>query len=229
VGRGKVEAQTILGEQFEGIGVSDDYGAYQSLFSEHQLCWAHLLRKAIKLMLQHPEHTEYQDFLDALYRIYQQAVRWQNDQRLSVGRNDKANILKTRIRKLCRDAGTPIDEETMPRHQQTFIRLQNELVNGIESLFVFVRHPQVEPTNNRSERNVRREAEVRKGGRTSKTKSGAKRRSIIMTVLATLNTRFKRFTLDAFVSEIERWMDTGISIFQTELDEMAQPNAPPIT
>jgi hypothetical protein len=34
-------------------------------------------------------------------------------------------------------------------------------------------------TNNRSERNLRREAEVRKGGRTSKTQSGAQRRSII--------------------------------------------------
>jgi DNA-binding protein H-NS len=229
VGRGKAEAQTILGEQFEGIGVSDDYGAYHSLFSEHQLCWAHLLRKAIKLMLQHPENTEYKDFLDDLYQIYQQAVRWQKDQRLSVGRSDKVNRLKTRIRKLCREAGTPIDKDTMPTHQQTFIRLQNELVNGIESLFVFVRHPQVEPTNNRSERNVRREAEVRKGGRTSKSKLGAKRRSIIMTVLATLNTRFKPFTLDALLNEIERWMETGISIFQAELDEIAQANAPPIT
>ena len=229
VGRGKVEAQAILGEQFEGIGVTDDYGAYQSLFSEHQLCWAHLLRKAIKLMLQHPEQTEYKVFLDDLYRIYQQAVRWQNDQRLSVGRADKVNILKTRIRKLCRYAGTPIDKDTMPTHQQTFIRLQNELLNGLEALFVFVLHPQVEPTNNRSERNVRREAEVRKGGRTSKSKSGAKRRGIIMTVLATLNTRFEHFTLDALLSEIKRWMETGISIFQAELADMKQANAPPTT
>ncbi len=227
VGRSKAEAQAILGEQFEGIGVTDDYGAYQSLFSEHQLCWAHLLRKAIKLMLQHPEQTEYKAFLDDLYRIYQQAVRWQNDQRLSVGRADKVNILKTRIRKLCRDAGTPIDKTTMPTHQQTFIRLQNELVNGLEALFVFVLHPQVEPTNNRSERNVRREAEVRKGGRTSKTDKGAERRGIIMTVLATLNTRFETFTLETLVAEITRWIDTGISLFQAELADINQANAPP--
>ena len=31
----------------------------------------------------------------------------------------------------------------MPTHQQTFIRLQNELVNGVEALFVFVAHPHV--------------------------------------------------------------------------------------
>lgn len=227
VGRGKAEAQAIVGEHFEGIGVTDDYGAYQSLFSEHQLCWAHLLRKAIKLMLQHPEQTEYKAFLDDLYRIYQQAVRWQKDQRLSVGRVDKVNILKNRILKLCRGSGTPIDKETMSTQQQTFIRLQNELVNGVESLFVFVAHPQVEPTNNRSERNVRREAEVRKGGRTSKTKQGAARRGIIMTVLATLNTRFEVFTLEILLAEIDRWVETGLSLFQAELAGFNHANAPP--
>jgi hypothetical protein len=209
-----------VGEQFAGIGVSDDYGAYQSLFSEHQLCWAHLLRKAIKLMLQHPEETAYKTFLDELYRIYQQAVRWQKDQRLSVGRTDQVHRLQSRIRKLCGDAGTAIDAETMTTHQQTFIRLQNELVNSIDALFVFVAHPQVEPTNNRSERNVRREAEVRKGGRTSKTQQGAKRRGIIMTVLASLNTRFEIFTLDNLLAEVARWIDTGISLFQAELDSI---------
>ena len=33
VGRGKAEAQKIIGEQFRGIGVSDDYGAYNSLYA----------------------------------------------------------------------------------------------------------------------------------------------------------------------------------------------------
>ena len=193
LGRGKAEAQAIVGEKFAGIGVTDDYGAYRSLFSEHQLCWAHLLRKAIKLMLQHPDKAEYKTFLDELYRIYQQAVRWQKDQRLSTGRAEKVERLQARIQRLCNRAGTAIDKEMMPVHEQTFIRLQNELVKGLASLFVFVVHPQVEPTNNRSERNVRREAEVRKGGCTSKTQAGAKRRGVIMTVLASLNTRFEAF------------------------------------
>jgi hypothetical protein len=92
----------------------------------------------------------------------------------------------------------------MPHHEKTFIRLQNELVNGIDALFVFVAHPEVEATDNRSECNVRREAEVRKGGRTSKSESGTKRRGIIMTVLAPLNTRFERFTLNHLVDEMER-------------------------
>jgi hypothetical protein len=228
VGRGKAEAQAVLGEQFQGIGVSDDYAAYRSLFGEHQLCWAHLLRKAIKLMLQHPHESVYRQFLDDLYDLYQQAVRWQQDQRLTVGRSEKVKVLQALLRRLCSRAQEPIDTETMPTHEQTFIRLQNELVNGLEALFVFVAHPQVEPTNNRSERNLRREAEVRKGGRTSKTQPGAQRRSIIMTVLATLSTRFESFTLDQLLAELAHWAEIGFSRFQAELANLTQANAPPI-
>jgi hypothetical protein len=224
VGRGKAEAQAILGEQFSGIGVSDDYAAYKHLFSGHQLCWAHLLRKAIKLMLQHPTEPTYRQFLDDLYDLYQQAVRWQKDKRLTVGRAQKVEFLQARLRQLCSRWHETIDPETMPIAEQILIRLQHELMNGIDALFVFVANPQVEPTNNRSERNLRREAEVRKGGRTSKTQPGAQRRSIIMTVLATLNTRFKRFTLEHLLDELARWAQLGLSRFQTELADMAPTN-----
>ena len=227
VGRGKAEAQTIVGESFSGIGVSDNYGAYKTLFTQHQLCWAHLLRKAIKLMLQHPDNTEYAEFFQSLYEIYQQAVRWQRDGRLSRGRKQKVEQLQQQILELCSLADQTVDSEHTPTEQRTFIQLQKELVNGIKSLFVFVEHPDVEPTNNRSERNVRREAEIRKSGRTSKSDMGAKRRSIIMTVLATLDTRFERFTLDRLVNEVMQWIEQGRSLFEIELDNIHHAHAPP--
>jgi transposase len=49
VSRAKTEAAAVLGDSFAGIGVTDDYAAYKGLFTQHQLCWAHLIRKAIKL------------------------------------------------------------------------------------------------------------------------------------------------------------------------------------
>ncbi len=155
----------------------------------------------------------------------QQAVRWQQDKRLSVGRAQKVELLKTRLHELCRRWDETIDPETMPIDEQTFIRLQHELIKGIDALFVFVANPQVEPTNNRSERHLRREAEVRKGGRTSKTQSGAGRHSIIMSVLATLNTRFEKFTLKHLLDELANWTQLGFSRFQAELASMTQANA----
>ena len=86
----------------------------------------------------------------------------------------------------------------------TFIVLQRELTHNVDCLFVFVEHPEVEATNNRSERNARREAEIRKGARTSKTDAGAKRRSIIETVLASLQTRIASFTLSHVLTEVGR-------------------------
>jgi len=99
---------------------------------------------------------------------------------------------------------------------------------NVKSLFVCVEHPEVEATNNRSERNVRREAEIRKGGRTSTSDNGANRRSIIMTVLETLNTRFEKFTLDKLLAEVERWKEVGLSLFQGELNELEKAHSPPV-
>ena len=210
VSRAKTEAAAVLGDSFAGIGVTDDYAAYKSLFTRHQLCWAHLIRKAIKLALQHPDHPEYATFLDELCATYHQALRHQRDGRLSVGRAGKAAQLLDRVRQLCTRHGERIVPDETPPHEADFIRLQNELMDNPDCLFVFVEHPTVEATNNRSERNARREAEVRKGARTSKTADGAQRRGVILTVLASLATRFQRFTLDNLLSEVTRWWETGL-------------------
>ncbi len=87
--------------------------------------------------------------------------------------------------------------EPTASHAETFILLQRELVDNLDCLLVFVEHPEVEPTNNRSERNARLKAKIRKGARTNKTDAGAKRRGIIVTVLASLQTRITSFTMSS--------------------------------
>ena len=133
-----------------------------------------------------------------------------------------------RCRELCtRHRGTIFPDE-IPLHVADFFRVHNELLDNPDCLFVFVEHPTVEATNNRSERNARREAEIRKGARTSKTAAGAQRRGVILTVLASLATRFQRFTLENLLSEVTRWWETGLSIFEQELAKLQQPKIPPI-
>ena len=53
---------------------------------------------------------------------------------------------------------------------------------------------------------------ARKMARTSKTAAGAKRRGIIMSVLASLSKRLARFTLRDVLSEINRRLETGRSV-----------------
>lgn len=44
--------------------------------SEHQLCWAHFLRKAIALSLRNPDNQQYARLLKSLFAIYRDAVRF---------------------------------------------------------------------------------------------------------------------------------------------------------
>lgn len=246
VSRKKTEATDLLGESFAGIGVTDDYAAYQEMFSQHQLCWAHLIRKAIKLALQNPDEPQYAEFLDGLCAIYddakelsQAALAEADDAPPTDDASRAATVkqLQDRITSLCNRCdetiitakaaakATPAIEPTA-EPVKTFILLQRELTDNIACLFVFVEHPEVEPTNNISERNVRREAEIRKGARTSKSQRGAKRRGTIVTVFASLATRIPKFTLASVLEEIDRWLDAGSSLFQQELQAI-QTNLPP--
>ena len=53
---------------FAGIVISDDAAVYAN-FTQSQKCWAHLLRKAIKLTLLEPTNAEYRRFTDRLLEI----------------------------------------------------------------------------------------------------------------------------------------------------------------
>ncbi len=131
---------------------------------------------------------------------------------------------------ICRRYGETLDDAA-PADDAKFVLLQNELVNHAENLFVFVLHPEVEATNNRSERQARAEAMARKAARTSKTESGARRRGVIMSVLASLSKRMEYFTLGSVLAEINRWIETGQSVFREELASIqaatAAPSKPP--
>ena len=241
VSRKKTEATDILGESFGGIGVTDDYAAYQEMFSQHQLCWAHLIRKAIKLALQNPHEPQYAEFLDGLCSIYDDAKQLRDEALADAEDASQTAVvtpLQNRITSLCdRREETIITAkaaakaepaiEPTAEHVATFILLQRELADNVDCLFVFVEHPEVEPTNNRSERNVRREAEIRKGARTSKTAQGAKRRGTIVTVLASLQTRIPNFTLSNVLAEIDRWLEAGCSLFEQELHSLQRTIPPP--
>jgi hypothetical protein len=82
-----------------------------------------------------------------------------------------------------------------------------------EELFTFVLAPEVEATNNLSERNLRSSAQDRKANRTNKTATGAHRRSVIVSVLESLRMNLKDFSLTTVLEEVTRWMQKGVSLF----------------
>ena len=68
-------------------------------------------------------------------------------------------------------------------------------------------------TNNEAERTLRNPAEARKTGRTNKTPVGARRQTIIVSVLESLRLYLPTFTLASVIAEIDRWWQAGQSCF----------------
>src|SRR5205085_6046317 len=89
-------------EVFHGIGVSDDAAVYRGRFERAQKCWAHLLRKAIRLALLYPHQKQYQRLLDELLALYRDAKRAAADGRLgAAGRRERVCDLENRLCGLC--------------------------------------------------------------------------------------------------------------------------------
>jgi len=220
-------------ETFAGIVFSDDAAVYAN-FTQAQKCWAHLLRKAIKLTLQAPGQEGYRRFADELLRIYHEAKRIQRDRRLSdAGRARKEKELLRRLFALCAPVCREQAESKGLAHDWWL--LAEELVRLAlrDELFTFVLHESVPPpngakpawdgTNNAAERKLRSEAQARATGRTSKTAAGARRTTILSSVFESLRLYLAKYTLSSVIEEIRRWQETGRSCFRELLDKLKIP------
>lgn len=212
---------------FDGVLVSDDAAVYRN-FSKAQKCWAHLIRKAIKLTLLDPENNAYRRFLDGLLELYRTACRHAADGRLGeAGRDQKVCELNDLLCGLIVDRLTDESEPTTEaeRDFRNLVRELHRLMDADE-LFTFVRHPEATGTNNEAERSLRNPAMDRRTGRTSKTLKGARRRTILVSVLESLRLHLPKFTLQAVLEEVAAWGVDQAGRFQKMLEELGL--GPPI-
>jgi len=216
---------------FAGIVISDDAAVYAH-FSRAQKCWAHLLRKAIKLTLQDPNNTEYRDFTDRLLETYREACRVQRDKRLSdEGRARKVLVLDDEILELCAEMWLA-DLPPSKGLENDYRLLVNELMRlmlGKESFTFVTAKPTTQPngttkpvngTNNEAERTLRGAAQARVTGRTNKTVNGARRQTILTSVLESLRLFLPTFTLSSVLEELKRWWATGQSCFEKLVEDL---------
>ena len=217
-------------ELFAGLVFSDDAAVYAS-FTNSQKCWAHLLRKAIKLTLQDPQNVDYRAFTDRLLEIYREATRILHDKRLSdAGRMRKVEALIDETL----DLSCPVLLEDPAAkglaHDRRLLAMEIIRLALKKELFEFVlAKPAEQPngaslplngTNNEAERTLRDPALARKTGRTSKTPRGARRTSILKSVLESLRLYVAKYTLPQVIEEIQRWQQTGKSCFRALLEKL---------
>ena len=199
---------------FDGVLISDDASIYRG-FNKSQKCWAHLLRKAIKLTLQAPDNLEYRHFSDALLDLYRRAKRSAADRRLrDAGREKRVTQLNADLVALCaaRYANDSTEGDAV---ENDYRRLASEIMRLqiAGELFVFVTTADVDGNNNASERELRDSAKDRRTGRTNKTAKGAKRQSILTSVLRTLLKQTLGITLWRLIDHVNGWLTRGRSCF----------------
>ena len=178
--RGGKVAQELLGEHFWGWLVTDRWSAYSWYPTwRRQLCWAHL-RRDIEAMIARGGHS--QEIGEGLQAQARRMFHWWH--RVRDGTLAPASFVSymrpirqevERLLEAGQTCGVPKTEG-----------MCREILRLRRALWTFVRHPEVEPTNNAAERAIRPGVLWRKGSFGTQSTAGSRFVEAMMTVAATL-------------------------------------------
>jgi len=170
----------ILGTEYNGVDIHDRYSAYDTLARKtrnvQQVCWAHIINDAKELAKYYG--LEGQFILDEVKKTHTGGLEFNHK-----GTDDDIQKLYENLSKIL----------TRPYKSSHCHKFVNNLLKRKSSLFVFVKNPDVESTNNRAERGLRHSVIARKISGGSKSDNGAKTYGILTSVLFTLQQRGEDF------------------------------------
>jgi hypothetical protein len=174
------------------------------------------LREIISLHLRYLKNKEYEEFLKSLGKIFSESKKLKQKDFSHPEKEKQIILMKKKISKICTRKDEKMNKKTKKNHRK-FVNLQKRLVRNVDSLFTFVLHEGVDPTSNRAERGLRKTALQRNAYQTSKSETGAKRLSILTSVMTSLNQSLPNFSLDSVLEEVSSWQLSGSSLFQNQL------------
>lgn len=168
----------VLGKQKNKTIVNDRYGAYNVLAEKSgcslQLCWAHLLRNSKDLA----EHYDEANYIHKRFKtIFREAVKYEHQ-----ANTKQVNDLLHKIALI-----------TKRRYEHSEVRkfVKSVCIFHRENLFRFSSNPEIEATNNRAERGIRKAVIIRKISNGSRSEKGAEILGILLSVLETLKLQGK--------------------------------------
>ena len=164
--RGSKVPRALLGEDFEGIVVSDFFSAYSPLDVEKAKCWAHLLNDSHKLATTGKPPPDSEPFLfhRQLHTLYLDMVLALTESEADA---DRCQAIYREMRQKL------LDFARQPWTQPDCLRLAKRIQTYLEDLLVWLRHPAVPADNNAAERALRPAVITRKTSFGSRSKFGA--------------------------------------------------------
>ena len=183
----------IFGQKhLPGVLVVDRYAGYNKLPVKLQYCYAHLLRDLEKVEKDFPDEPEVQAFAGALIPLLAQAMHLGAQPVVDREYYRRAQKLKKEIVRVCR---SPARHLGIRSYQDIFTTHEDRLFHWVEDR-------RVPAHNNRVERELRPTVIARKVSFGSSSVAGAETRSILMSVLHTLNKRRGEQALESVFKEI---------------------------
>jgi transposase len=185
--------RNIFGEKnLPGVLVVDRYNAYNKLPLKIQYCYAHLLRDLEKLTKNFPDEEEVTSFTSALIPFLSQAMHLHSRDISDSEYYRKAKKLKKDIMEVCRS----------PARHLGIRAFQDIFTIHEDRLFHWVTDRRVPADNNRAERDLRPTVIARKVSFGSSSDAGAETRSVLMSVLHTLNKQRGKESLESVFNSI---------------------------
>lgn len=178
--RASIVPQEVFGEgKIAGVLVVDRYRGYDCIRIKKQYCLEHLKREAEEVQKEFPDVAEVQAYCEPFLLLIREAIRLR-------GQEIPDAVYYRRARKLKKEILKMVEAQA----QHAGIRyLQGIFRDNEVSLYRWVKERQVPADNNFAERTIRLLAIARKVSFGSQSDRGAKTRSILMTVLHTLDLR----------------------------------------
>lgn len=189
-----------------GFLVVDRYSGYNKVPVELQYCYAHLLRDVEKLARDAPDDREVAAFTGTLIPLLAQAMHLRSQGISDEEYYRRAGELKEKIMAVCRS----------PAHHLGIRATQDIFTLNEGRLFHWVADRRVPAENNYAERNLRPTVIARKVSFGSSSDAGAETRSVLMSVLHTLNRRRGEASLEsvfkAILDKIAKQPDIDVSL-----------------
>jgi transposase len=174
-------------EALPGVLVVDRYAGYNKLPVNLQYCYAHLVRDVEKLEKDSPEDEEVGRFAARLIVLLTKAMRLRSHDIPDEEYYRQARTLKDEIMACARS----------PAHHLGIRAIQDIFTASEERLFRWVNDRCVPVDNNYAERNLRPTVIARKVSFGSSSDAGAETRSVLMSVLDTMNKRRDQASLES--------------------------------
>ena len=174
--------EEVLGEEFDGVLVSDFYGAYNVYQGPHQRCWVHLLRAMHQLKERYPQEAAVAAWTQGVRAVSGRAQAYPGSDPRLPGVVQQAQRVKQQ-----REYEQELWALCQPhvKTQAPMRVLCQRVERFLPELFTFVAEPQVTADNNAAERSLRPPVVSRKISGGTRSERGSETKSVLASLFGT--------------------------------------------